>query len=191
MSAALLEELKTEIDERQQELNATLLSLEKIASRQYNWAKFIRIAIIFLGAFAATKAAADQLLAGGNPVYGTILYSFIGLLIATLGGVEASFWFQKKATDLRTLAADCNSRILDIDCKIPQDAESQVEDRLESVWEILELQNKSLKEIQSRAAEIGVNITRNARKMKPSAELIPAKNESKQLNKPRIFPAAN
>lgn len=33
MSAALLEELKTEIDERQQELNATLLSLEKIASR--------------------------------------------------------------------------------------------------------------------------------------------------------------
>jgi len=38
--------------------------------------------------------------------------------------------------------------------------------RLKAVNDLLSLQNKTLKEIQGRAAEIGVNITRKIRKLK-------------------------
>jgi uncharacterized membrane protein YraQ (UPF0718 family) len=166
MSTAFLQELKTEIDERQVDLNATLLTLEKYAANNSYWAKRIRVAIIFLGAFAATNAVADKVAGNNYTSLVTVLYSLTGLLIATLAGIEVAFGFQKKSADLRILAAECQSCILDIDCKIPQDPKASIEERVKAVNDLLALQNKTLKEIQGKAAEIGVNITRKIRKLK-------------------------
>jgi hypothetical protein len=166
MSISFLQELKGEVDDRQKDLNDTLFALEKHAANASGWAKYIRVAIIFLGAFAATKAVADQVISKDYSSVATVLYSLNGLLIATLAGIEAAFGFQKKAADLRVLAAECNSRILDIDCKIPQDQDALIADRIKAVQELLALQNKTLKEIQGKAAEIGINITRKIRKLR-------------------------
>lgn len=93
-----------------------------------------------------------------------VLYSAVGLLIATLGGIEAAFGFQKKAGDLRILAAKCKSYILDFDCKALQNSESEIQEQLGNAREVIALQNKALQEVISKAAEIGVNITRKVRK---------------------------
>jgi hypothetical protein len=166
VSEAFLKELKAEIDDRQKDLNDTLLTLEKDAARDSGRAKNIRVSIIFLGAFAATKAVADQVVSKDYASVVTISYSLVGLLIATLAGIEAAFGFQKRAADLRILAAECNSCNLDIDCKIPQDPDAPIADRIIAARELLDLQNKTLKEIQGKAAGIGVNITRKIRKLR-------------------------
>ena len=57
MSTPLLDELKEDINERQDELFSIQIALEDEARKASNFAKYLRIAVIFLGAFAATRVA--------------------------------------------------------------------------------------------------------------------------------------
>lgn len=99
MSITLLQKLEEEVDERQNELNNTLLTLEREAAQESGYSKKIRVAIIFLGALSATNAVAVKVTDDTYSSIVIVLYSVFGLLIATLGGIEAAFGFQKKAAD--------------------------------------------------------------------------------------------
>ncbi|MBI1882569.1 MAG: hypothetical protein HYR94_30715 [Chloroflexi bacterium] len=169
MSDSLVDELNREVNERQQDLNDTQLVLESYAARESGLAKWMRVFVIFLGAFAATQAVADKLL-GADSIVGTVIYAVVGLLIATLGGIEAAFGFQKKTTNLRKLTVECKAYILDIDCQIPQDINADIEDRIKTLRNLLTLQNNALKDIQGKAADIGVNITRKVRHLRVRTE---------------------
>ncbi len=160
MTEKLHQELKLEVDERQEELDYTLQALEKDAKKYSLLSKYFRVSIIFLGSVTATKAVFPE-----NELTKFIFAAF-GVLIATLSGTEASFGFLKRSLEEKKLAAKCKSLILDIDCKIPQSHEDSLENRIKTIKELLNNQNKALKCIQGKAAEIGLNITRKVRKLR-------------------------
>ena len=160
-----LEHLEQEINDRQQDLDYTLKILENSAARESRRAIKIRILIIFLGAFSATKAVADRI-AGSDTTIGTvntIIYALAGLLIATLGSVEAAFDLQKRGSSLRRIAVDCKAHILDINYQMSQNPNASPENRIQAARNLLALQNNALKDIQGRASEFGVNISRTVR----------------------------
>jgi Co/Zn/Cd efflux system component len=89
MSISLLDELKDDINERQDELFSIQIALEDEARRASNFAKYLRIAVIFLGAFAATREAADRLYDSSSvshkPV--VVIYTLLGLAITVVGSI--------------------------------------------------------------------------------------------------------
>lgn len=167
MSESLLEKLRQEVDERQEYFNEVLLVLEKRAANESGWAKWIRSIIIFLGALVATREVASP----PNSPWVIGFYTCVGLLIATLGGVEAAFGYQRRASELRILSAECKSYILELDCQIPLvEASNTVEAQIEAANQLIKLQNEKLTDIQVRAARSDVNITRKVRKLKTRGE---------------------
>jgi hypothetical protein len=119
-----------------------------------------------LGALTATRGVADKL-AEPDSLWVIGLYTFVGLLIATLGGIEAAFGFQRKASELRILSAECKSYLLEIDCQIPLvEAPNTIDAQVEAANKLIQLQNEKLTDIQVRAAKSDVNITRKVRKLR-------------------------
>ena len=173
MSASLLDELKEDINERQEELFSIQVALEAEARRASNFAKYLRIAVIFLGAFAATREAADRLFV---PLYGTpssrshesviVIYTLLGLAITVIGSISATFRPDNTAAELKILAAECNSCLLAIDCQLPRKGDpSPVEEQIEAARRLILLQNEKIGEIRGKAAKIGMLIDRKIRKL--------------------------
>jgi hypothetical protein len=168
MSTALLDELKEDINERQEELYSIQIALEAEAHRASNFAKYLRIAVIFLGAFAATREAADNLF---KPSVGShssviVIYTLLGLAITVIGSISATFRPDNTAAELKILAAECNSCLLAIDCRLPRKADtSPVERQVEAARELILLQNEKISEIRGRAAKIGTLIDRKIRRL--------------------------
>ena len=82
MSTALLDELKEDINERQEELFSIQATLEAAARRASNFGKSLRIAVILLGAFAATREVADSLTGRRQSVI--VIYTMLGLAITVI-----------------------------------------------------------------------------------------------------------
>jgi hypothetical protein len=166
MAGSLLDELKQNVEERQVDLNDTLLTLEKRAAEESGRGKWVRVVLIFLGALVVTREVADKVFPQATPAI-PIFYAVAGLLVATLGGIEAAFTFQKSASDLRKLAAECNSYIQDIDSRLLFDLNTPEAEQ--NLRQLLALQNEKLTTIHNKAAEVGVNITRKVRKLRAKA----------------------
>ena len=119
----LPESIREDINERQEALNDVQVALEKEAKALSRRAVILRIAVIFLGAFVATREAADKLWPPTS--YPTanwwviLIYTLLAVLIAFIGGIAAAFRYENRAADLKILAAECNSYKLIIDamCK--------------------------------------------------------------------------
>ena len=166
MFTSLLEELKEDVNERQEELFSIQVALEAEARKSSNFAKYLRIAVIFLGAFAATREAADRLynsapgsLASHRSV--VVIYTLLGLAITVVGSVSATFRPDNTAAELKILAAECNSFLLAIDCQLPRKADtSPVEEQIEAARRLILLQNEKIGEIRGKAAKIGMLIDR-------------------------------
>jgi hypothetical protein len=89
MSTSLLDELKEDINERQEELFSIQAALEAEARRASNVARLLRIAVIFLGAFGATREVADTL-TGGRRHSVIVIYTLLGLAITVIGSIAAT-----------------------------------------------------------------------------------------------------
>jgi hypothetical protein len=173
MSASLLDELKEDINERQEELFSIQVALEAEARRASNFAKYLRIAVIFLGAFAATREAADRLFVppSGIPPSRShesiiAIYTLLGLAITVIGSISATFRPDNTAAELKILAAECNSCLLSIDCQLPRKGNtSPVEEQIEAARRLILLQNEQIGEIRGKAAKIGMLIDRKIRKL--------------------------
>jgi hypothetical protein len=175
MSTFLLDELKEDINERQDELFSIQIALEDEARRASNFAKYLRIAVIFLGAFAATREAADRLLhdpsAGSPQSVGShqsviVIYTLLGLAITVIGSISATFRPDNTAAELKILAAECNSCLLAIDCQLPRKGDtSPIEEQIEGARKLILFQNEKISELRSKAAKIGTVIDRKIRKL--------------------------
>ena len=168
MSTSLLDELKEDINERQDELFAIQAALEDEARRASNFAKYLRIAIIFLGAFAATREAADTLL-GRSPEGNKsiiVIYTLLGLAITVIGSISATFRPDNTAAELKILAAECNACLLAIDCQMPRKGDtSPIQDQIEDARRLIFLQNEKISELRAKAAKAGMVIDRKVRKL--------------------------
>lgn len=168
MSTFLLEELKEDINERQDELFSIQVALEAEARKSSNFAKYLRIAIIFLGAFAATREAADRLYdsSSGSHQSVIVIYTLLGLAITVIGSISATFMPDNTAAELKILAAECNSCLLAIDCQLPRKTDtSPVEEQIEAARRLILIQNEKISEIRGKAAKIDMLIDRKIRKL--------------------------
>jgi hypothetical protein len=168
MSTFLIDELKEDINERQDELFSIQIALEDEARRASNFAKYLRIAVIFLGAFAATREAADRLYdsSAGSHQSVIVIYTLLGLAITVIGSISATFRPDNTAAELKILAAECNSCLLAIDCQLPRKGDtSPVEEQIEAARKLILLQNEKISELRSRAAKIGMMVGRKIRRL--------------------------
>ncbi len=169
MSTALLDELKEDINERQEELHSIQAALEAEARKSANIAKYLRIAVIFLGAFAATREAADRLYeTGSNSSHHSVIviYTLLGLAITVVGSISATFRPDNTAAELKILAAECNACLLAIDCQLPRKTDpSPAEEQIEAAQKLILFQNEKISEVREKAAKIGMLIDRKIRKL--------------------------
>lgn len=166
MSASLLDELKEDINERQEELDSIQVALEEQARKSSNLAKYMRIAVIFLGAFAATREAADKLYNSASGSHGSVIviYTLLGLAITVIGSISATLRPDNTAAELKILAAECNSCLLAIDCQLPRKTDTTpVERQIEAAQKLILFQNERISEIRGKAAKTGMLIGRKNR----------------------------
>ena len=160
MSSNYRENLQEAINTRQDELNRVATILARNAQKfSIKWTSS-KVAVIALGALAATKGTFDKLLSSDN-IFNLIFFTSIGLLVAIITRLETTFKYESKTVELKILAAECHSTARQIDTlwfqKIslaPNDTDYETEAK-----QLLEIQANKLADIQTRATKIGINLT--------------------------------
>ncbi|MBD1877213.1 hypothetical protein H6F75_27395 [Nodosilinea sp. FACHB-131] len=152
--------------EKQSDLQKTADILSKTAEVKGRVAVISKVITIVLGAFIATQAVATQLYGKANQNV-SVIYSVAGLLVATIGGVEAAFKNETKAGELSVLAVQCQSSIWQINTEWSKSVEiAKDEIKIQAAVSILERQSTTLVDIHSRAAQAGINIAFVIRELK-------------------------
>jgi len=170
------DDLQGSINDRQQELHNVTAILAAVAARRTHWAAISRVILIALGAFAATKSTADELL-GTTSHISTVLYTIVGLIIATVAGLEAAFKNEATAAELRILAAAGQSTVRQVDSRWQQDiGGAEGTQREEAALRLIDLQDTKLTELQERTAKLGVNIALEVRELVQSDRIYNAQN---------------
>ena len=154
------------ISERQSELHKVADIIAKAAGRQGRRAAIAKVLVIILGAFAATKSAADQVLGVRYSAVSTVLYTLVGVLIASIAGIEAAFKSESRSAELKIVAATCQSTIRQVDSQWQKEiGTAAIDQQLNAARKLLDLQDTKLADVQERAAKLGVNITLEIREL--------------------------
>jgi hypothetical protein len=158
--------LQRAIVERQGELQRTADTLASHAQTFWRLSTTAKVSLVLLGALSATKATTDQVV-GSTSTGGLITYTVLGVLTATIAGVQAAMHFDARSTGLTALAAESQAllRNVDSDWYKKVGVVSPDQDRIAAALEILALQDDTLASVQQRAAEAGVNITIKVREL--------------------------
>lgn len=139
------------VDQRIEDLRSTGVNLAKIAKRLSVRAMTVKTLLIFLGALVATREIATQLFGVTNNAV-MVSYTLMGVLIATLAGLEAAFKWENRSIELKNLAADCRNRRRKLESTIYKtDGTLDRENLLDT------LDNESAG-VQEKAASLGVNV---------------------------------
>jgi hypothetical protein len=158
--APSLADLMGNITERQEALLKIQDRLYDEAGRASRLAKCMRIAVILLGAFAATREVSDRLFVapdGGETARVTIvvIYTLMALAITALGSLSAALGIADKASGLGALAAECSTHILKVDCEMPREGERLCKRQAGEARKLIHYQNEKISAIQGRAAKMG------------------------------------
>ncbi|HEX7313120.1 MAG TPA: hypothetical protein VF297_04335 [Pyrinomonadaceae bacterium] len=155
-----LADLLENITERQQALFKMQGRLYEEARRASRLARYMRVAVILLGAFAATREVADRLFTTPDgetmKVVVVVIYTLMALAITAIGSISAALGVADKAAGLGALAAECNTPILKVDCEMPREDERATARRAGEARKLINYQNEKIGAIQVRAAELGV-----------------------------------
>ncbi len=159
--------LQEGISARQEELKNVADILAKAAQKLRRYAGWIRILLIILGALAATQGAWDTTFGVMSKAYVSLTFTILGVLIATLAGIEAAFKFEAKGAELNLLAASCHSTVRKTDAAWYKlvGIVATPEEQISGAIALIELQDTKLSEIQEKAATSGVNITLEIRSL--------------------------
>lgn len=160
-SLTLLNELRSDIIERQNALIDIQHTLQIEAKQASSFAKYSRIAVIVLGTFAATREAADRIFphTAGSTSSNLIVvtYTIMALAITVLGSIATALRFTEKASELNILAAECNACLLRVDCQMPREGEAlNTNGQVKVARKLISYQNEKISEIQAKAAKTGV-----------------------------------
>ncbi|HEY0003188.1 MAG TPA: hypothetical protein VGB17_00160 [Pyrinomonadaceae bacterium] len=158
-STSLPAGLLKDIAERQKVLNVIRAQLQQEAKHASKLSKYMRIAVIFLGAFAATREAADQMFSFGSLGGKAMIafYTLMALAITVIGSISAALRFGDKATELNALVAECNCCLLKADCEMPKDGEAtSMVRQVKAARKVISDQNETIRAIQVRATKMDV-----------------------------------
>lgn len=160
-AAPSLGDLMGNITERQEALLKIQDRLYREARRASRLARGMRIAVILLGALAATREVADRLFIspdGGETakVAIVVFYTAMALAITALGSLSAALGFADKASGLGALAAECSTHILKVDCETPREGERLCKRQASEARKLIHYQNEKISAIHGRAAKMGV-----------------------------------
>lgn len=149
------------VTERQEALFRIQCRLYNEARKASRLAKYMRVAVIVLGAFAATREVADRLFVNAaegetNKVPIVVVYTLMALAITAIGSISAALGIADKASGLGSLAAECNTHILKVDCEMPCDGEHSARRHAAEVRKLIQYQNEKISAIQGKAAKLGV-----------------------------------
>jgi len=170
-----LDMLQEGIAARQKELQRTADRVATHAKWLWRLSTFAKVSLVVLGALSATKAAADQVV-GSSSTGSVITYTALGVLIATVAGLQAALHLDRRVTELTTLAAESHALVRSIDSQWYEKvglANPNETDRIASALDLLAQQDDKLTSIQQRAAESGVNIAIEVRELTRSDEKEP------------------
>jgi hypothetical protein len=140
------------------DLEYTGTHILSVARRRAQLASLGKVLVILLGAFVATKEVANQVLGGASAV-NTVIYAVAGLMIAAVTGLEAAFKWENTASELRHLVAmswstarKAASDVTGISAKASDD------EKLFTLRKILENIDITLADVQTKAANLGVDM---------------------------------
>ena len=143
--------LDTLINHRIEELRSTGVTLAKIAERLSVRAMTVKTLLIFLGALVATREVASGVF-GVNNIAIIVIYTLIGVLIATLAGLEVAFRWENRSIELKNLAANTRAERRKLESAIAKNNTALASESL------LDALDKQSSETQEKSASLGVNI---------------------------------
>ena len=164
--------LQAGIQDRQQEIHRIAEILGKHAFNQGRRAALAEVITIVLGSLGATQGGAAKFFGDAN-VGVLSAYALLGLLItavsgqrSAVSGLEAAFKTETRSAGLRALAAQCQSTIWQIGSAWQKTVGTSEEgERVLAARLLLDQQDTCLAETQSKAADLGVNITLEVREL--------------------------
>ena len=149
---------------RQEDYEKTGTILSNEANKNLSRGKSIKIILIIIGALVTTKGVADQLMASYQKEESiqTILlitYTFLGLLITILAGLQTAFNYSEKAAGFRLLAAQTKTNIRrNMSSHTFSYHNEKFEEAMDALKIIIIDQNKQLEEIQDKSASLGLDL---------------------------------
>jgi hypothetical protein len=160
-----LQMLQQGIDARQKELQRVADVLARAAQRFRRRAGLIRVLLILAGALTATQGALEKAFAASETQF-LLGFTFLGVLISVLAGLEAAFKFEARASELSLLAASCHSTLRHTDATWYRQVGIAADEglRVAGAMTLIELQDSKLSDIQEKAATSGINIALEIRK---------------------------
>jgi uncharacterized integral membrane protein len=105
-----LEMLQDAITERQEELQRAADILAKKAQGYIFTSRMLKTILIVLGAISAAQGAFNKFFSGHDIPIG-IAFMIVGIVIASVAGIEAAFKYEARAAELNMLAAICHSTV--------------------------------------------------------------------------------
>ena len=127
------------------------VTLAKIAERLSVRSMIVKTLLIFLGALVATREVASGVF-GVNNIAVIVIYTLIGVLIATLAGLEVAFRWENRSVELKNLAANTRAERRKLESAIVKNNTALASESL------LDALDKQSSETQEKAASLGVNI---------------------------------
>jgi hypothetical protein len=165
--------LQQGIQERQDELHRIAGILGKAAHVKGRRAAVGKAVVIIMGALVASQAGASKIWGDNNTVISGV-YTLLGLTITAVTGLEAAFKTESRSSALKALATQCQITIFQIDTQwqkslgwYEEHSDDPVvgESQINSAQTLLEMQDRILNDVSSKATELGLNITYAVRQL--------------------------
>ena len=150
--------------------------LASSARRLSHISAVFRVILISFGAIAATHGVATKI-RGEEDAGVLIAYTIVGLIIATLAGLEAVFRFEQRATALRVLATEATAKLFSFRSRFDRQIDvsllknlgqlelEELQKAANIAREILSQQDQYFIEMFRKATELGVNFPLELREM--------------------------
>lgn len=157
MSSPEFDTLQRGITRRQSHLNGAKRALARCAQKYAIFSNTSTVITVVLGALVATREVAIKTL---NATAVAVIFTGMGVFIAAVAGLDAAFQFKGKAAKLRSLAALAESTRIRIDTQWRKEvsAAASVPEKIQAAHRILDLQDSTLTELQTQAADLGINL---------------------------------
>ncbi|HSF40459.1 MAG TPA: hypothetical protein VLT87_11750 [Thermoanaerobaculia bacterium] len=153
-----LEFLNDRIVVRHEELARAVEILSKGSEKLERRGRKLRVTTIILGAFSASQGVTVAAL-GMSTIATSIVFAISGISVAAIAGIEAAFKFESRASELRMLAAKCQSARFQHNSEWSyRIAIAEPDKAIDAARDLLAIQDRTLAEVQLEAAKLGLNI---------------------------------
>jgi len=143
---------------RHEQLARAVTILSRGSEKLERQGKTLRVVIIILGALSAAQGAIVAVF-GASRLTVSLVFAAIGIAVAAVAGIETAFKFESRSSDLRVLAARCQSARFRHNSEWSYNiALADPEKALGAARDLLAVQDSTLADVQLEAARLGLNI---------------------------------